>query len=207
MSATITPMNVATMLTETQVVSFLSQRYGGNATGSAVSFLADPIAYVGYAEGQFWDDLTQWAERNVALPVVDEARTAQAQALATMRRREADALADRDRYRAEMVALRGALGGHVDYDSLVAAVERDVAIRAARIAIAEGYCREYDRIAEGANLPDRDDLRSDLEEEREILVTFRLTVSAMPGDDVDSDDVSSAIDDAVRWGNYDVETI
>lgn len=141
------------------------------------------------------------AAQEAPLAVADDEteRTAQAQALATMRRREADAIADRDRYRA-MVASQGP----TTLDELKRhPLWQDLAREAAEAAVEEGFCGEYDRMARAIGLPDRDDVLGSRSYSRSFTVTLTITQSAeqewgdgSPSSYVDQYDLQSLIDDA-----------
>lgn len=143
-----------------------------------------------------------------AAAVAEEERTAQAQALATMRRREADAIADRDRYRAALANAQAAQGPTTLADLKRHPLWQELAREAAEAAVEEGFCSEYDRMANAIGLPNRDDVLGSRTWSREITVTITISQSDETewGDRPDSYVDRYTLLDSIGNGDYSVET-
>lgn len=134
-------------------------------------------------------------------------RESVAAAMATLRRREADALADRDRYRTLLASAPTTL------DELKRSpLWQDLAREAAEAAVEEGFCGEYDRMARAIGLPDRDDVLGSRQYSRSYLVTIRVNESTEMewGDgapssyvELDLDSVDWELEDTPRYVEWD----
>jgi hypothetical protein len=167
-----------------------------------------------------------WAERTLSLAdfqTLEEGadRTATGQALATMRRREADAKRDAARLlqekrdlEAQIEAMRQAPSVPTGPTTLQELKRHylwtELATEAAYAADEAGFCSEYDRMAGLIGLPDRDDVMPTRSFTR--TVTFTVTVTeeyeeesrgdGAPSEYVDVDTVASEIRSVLENGDY-----
>lgn len=157
----------------------------------------------------------KWTRDYLSTPVVVppvESRQSQANALAAMRRREAQAIEELTAIKLERAKLQGRI---TELSEPVTRGNDERLVEfwnlAADAANEAGFCPEYDRIAEAMGGVSREDMTIDYTVDLQIVANVSVNISLPRGADVDIDAISNAYTRSdieglidVSWGDIEV---